>query len=147
MNKSSLHTPSLLIGSLSLAVVLLLTGAGRAVSQAIRVSIQNPIEVAPSPHPSDMVQILEGTPYIVPNGKILVITAVGSVSTVALTEAQLLIGGAIVVKVASQSGVGQMSSVIPVPVGLTASAGQVVTPEDLKSSLPHGRAWGYLVND
>lgn len=103
-------------------------------------------------HPSDYVQILEGTPYIVPAGKLLSFTALGgNVEPPSPEWAQLLVdgvpfAGAYMNVLSGASGNG--STMKRLPPGLTADAGSVVTIST--TGIPgvnDGSAWGHLVDE
>ena len=141
MSRETLHTPSLLVGALGVAVVLLLVSASHVAIQALRVTITQPVEIAPRPHPSDMIRVMGGTAYVVPVGKILVLTAVGS--TQAGVQTVILVDG---IDELNMNGQLSTSSVFEVPEGLTAQAGQVVTLVAATGSLGNARAWGYVID-
>lgn len=131
----SIHAPSLLIGILGAAVVLL------SMSQVS--SYDAPPRVEYGPHPRDMVQIKEGTPYVVPAGKQLVLTGLGTTST-GSTLVTLLVGGEPELRSYSWFGqVGAQVSVGAVPTGFTVQAGTTVQAADGQPGLD-ARAWGYL---
>lgn len=96
------------------------------------------------PHPRDMVQIREGTPYVVPSGRILVVTAIGTTDGVPCNQYRptLLVNGSEEL-VAFSFTLGE-NSVRGVASGLTLPAGFTV---DVSTNCnQHGRAWGYLAD-
>jgi hypothetical protein len=115
--------------------------------------------VSYGPSPRDMVQIRDGTPYVVPAGRLFVLTGLGtntnagyqggSFATLSLNGQQEVVGqassdggsyGAI--------GIGSIASVSPVPPGFTAPAGSTIAVSGSGGgSAGVGRAWGYLAND
>ena len=74
MNTPLLHRPSFLGGALFSGLLLLGLGASSVAPQIMSVLVRNEVEVKGIPHASEMLRIVEGTPYMVPVGKILVIT-------------------------------------------------------------------------
>jgi len=149
----------------SLALGLVIAGvAFLAMGQA---TVPMPLRVEYVPHPRDMVQIWEGTPYTVPAGKLFVLTGIGSTGNhpgyctqgVPSSPMQIPVwlsvnaGGngspgcaqvSFVGNVAGQPG----ASMWPVPAGFTAIAGSVleVWANAQSGTIDQGaRAWGYLV--
>lgn len=105
--------------------------------------VPNQISFQGQVHPRDFVEITQATPYTVPDGKILAITALGrSVGVPSVDSSTLTINGV-------QKGIVYMSlnlphvpSVLPWTQGLAAQAGDLVeTPGT------GGAAYGYLVNE
>jgi hypothetical protein len=98
-----------------------------------------------------MVQIQEGVPYVVPAGKMLVITGIGA-SNFACTSCAstpvLRVNGVPTCATAIGPGTGAdsagASSVSPVPIGLAIPAGAIVDVDDASPFSVTGRAWGYL---
>ena len=133
MQARNFHVPSLVIGVLAATVVLMSMGQSSPVL--------GPPRIEYGPHPRDMVQIKEGTPYTVPVGRIFVLTGLGSTLTASgltffkVNGEDLLIGG-------WSGGVGgQTATVAPIPMGCTVAGGSVIS---LVSGAGQGRAWGYL---
>ena len=107
-------------------------------------TVSTPARVQYLPHPRDMVQIREGAPFIVPTGKLLVLTAVGSGS--GSRHGALLINGCEYIPVNSEPCADRTSaSMIPIPTGFAVSEGNDVDVYS-GSDVPDGRAWGYLVD-
>lgn len=171
----TLHPVSLAVGAAALGGVLWLvsavqapasTGAAtsRAVSQ-VPLTISNPIEVKGVPVPGNMVTIKEGTPYVVPTGRVLVLTALGAVSSTLVcssgcsnaTEVALLLDGQVEVTTPNATGLvasngslaamaafsfGEGTSMHALPVGCAAKGGVTVTVAAGGGNI--ARAWGYL---
>lgn len=97
------------------------------------------VNVQYMPDPRDMVQISEGVPYVVPAGKLFVLTGLGSSSYSYSPSAVLKVDGHYEVSATSPTG---DSSVRPVPAGFAVSAGKTI--ELLVNGQGDGRAWGYL---
>src|SRR5689334_21621039 len=101
------------------------------------------------PHPRDMVKIREGTPYVVPAGKLFVLTALGSTYPVSGGErVRLFVNGqdeALTRLSNSYNGSSPSSSdIVPVPPGFTVGAGSVITLLEGGPTATDARAWGYL---
>ena len=99
-------------------------------------------------HPRDWVQILEATPYTVPAGRILVITALGSVSagpSDPVLYASFDNGATWQQRVAAspQNAVGGGTSMKPVPICLGFPEGVRV---QVLNGGGYGSYWGYLVD-
>ncbi len=141
-----LHLPSVLV---SIAVV----GALALLTSQSQPATLNPaaLRVEYMPHPRDMVQFKEDTPYTVPPGRILVITAIGDRNRIdgAVGSIKLRIDG-------DQKFVWRASdppytqgaavSMTAVPTGLTAAAGSVVSVVDGGVEADDCWAWGYLAS-
>lgn len=97
------------------------------------------------PHPRDMVQIKEGTPYVVPVGKILVLTGVGTADMGTAYSVEIWLNGTKALGAVPGPG-GNQLTVLPVPSGLTAGAGTQVEVESLSPGgvVFFGVVWGYL---
>jgi len=67
-----LHFPSIAIGVAALSVILI------SMSQANPPASQARVEYGP--HPRDMVQVKEGSPLVVPTGRVFVLTALGNLT-------------------------------------------------------------------
>lgn len=145
----TLHPVSLLVGAAALGGVLSLvsavqapasTGAAtaRAVSQ-VPLTITNAIEVKGVPVPENMVQIKEGTPYVVPAGRMFVVTALGS-SYGAAQQGWLNVNGQTELLV-NLNGNIPSGNIIAVPTGLSIPGGATIS---VHGTGQLGRAWGYL---
>ena len=137
MRTIQLHSLSLLVGAL-VAVCVAVTMAPTPPMPSTQ-TISNGLVPAHS-----MVQIKEGTPYVVPASKVLVITGVGSTFIGGNYGCTLSVNGVQeIMTVAPQNlGSGELRSVVSVPIGFAIPAGSVVTVYD--SYLGQGRVWGYL---
>ncbi len=144
MKNFSLHTPSALAGAVILGLVLLAMGIAQSSSFDARVSMKGPVQVIGQPAARDIVTIVEGVPYTVPAGRMIVITAYGT--STGINEAfNVLVDGsqAMWADVGTQ---GEKSSYrsIPSP-GLVAGSGSVVDVVCIGACTnTDGRLWGYL---
>lgn len=77
MKTSSIHPFSALAGAGLLVLVLTATGAMQVPGSVRRIPpcTPGPVRVVGIPDPRTMLIIREGTPFVVPPGKILVVTA------------------------------------------------------------------------
>ncbi len=124
---SRIHVFSACFG-LALAGLCFLTMAPTAPSAA-------PLRMEFVPHPRDMVQIKEGTPYVVPVERIFVVTGLGA----GLGQgATLLVNGTAELQTYATSGI----SILPAPLGLKFPAGSIVTVTTSNGS-PVGRVLGF----
>src|SRR5689334_15980501 len=115
MNRSlSLHPASLLIG-LAFGVLVLLSMSQAPPLNARALTVQY------GPDPRDMVQLHEDTPYVVPTGKLFVLTGLGV--KFGGVYSVLQVNGQSEVTAGSQSS----SSVCAVPPGFTVPAGSTIT--------------------
>src|SRR5688572_20767542 len=89
--------------------------------------------------PHSAVVIREGTPYVVPAGKLLVFTGLGT--TLGGIVGLYIDGG---LETSASYGSAGNPSVVAIPPGLTAGAASVVTVGFSSSST--GRAWGFLID-
>jgi hypothetical protein len=149
MNSRKFHATSALAGVAGAALVAGLLGFQQVGNPApVRVPsgpslfLGSPVVVEGIPTPDQMVAFQQT--FTVPPGKRLVITGLGSVGNVDGT-ANLFFDGAVVL--ASKPGgtsSGDGCSVRPVPPGLTAKEGVVVTVSNV--GVAFGRVHGYLVD-
>lgn len=128
----SLDARSIALGAAVCAgLMLVMAQSAPGFNQAVRVQY--------GPHPRDMVQIKEGIPFVVPAGRILVVTGLGDV---------VGSGGAKWLIVNGQNELSMTPvfaqtppSVAAVPTGLTFSAGSVC---EVLGGAGTARAYGYL---
>ena len=93
------------------------------------------------PDPREVFVIEEGSPYVVPKGHVLVITALGAGNGLtAPGTARLFVDG-----INRLEGRGQSASFVAIPPHFVIPAGSVVAP-DMVSSPAIARAWGYLID-
>ncbi len=130
MRPFTLHPVSLLAGVVLAGVLFVSMSQKPVLLNARTVNVQY------MPDPRDMVQISEGTPYQVPEGKLFVPSALGSIG-INVTEAHLFVNGNEVLTASGFAGLRTVS----VPSGFTAAPGSSVT---VTGSFNNGRAWGYL---
>ena len=126
---------SVLVGALLAAVVFL---------SMAQTTVGTPLRVEYIPHPRDMVQVQEGTPYVVPTGKLFVLTSLG-VTTQGPT-CYLHVNGQTEVVVYVGAPYAGGSNMVAVPSGFTVQPGATVDVITAGSSTGYARAWGYLVN-
>lgn len=129
-----LHIPSVLLTA-GVAGLVLLTS-----SQALTPVGGYRIEYLP--HPRDMVQIKEDVPFVVPAGKLFVLTALGGANVNAST-AQLFVDGQEEVSARMGGGTGYDPRMVPLASGFTVPAGATITVIGFAHV---GRAWGYLAS-
>lgn len=58
--------------------LLLLMGAAQAIQPIKLFTINGPVEVTGIPRPDQLMRVVEGTPFVVPTGKLFVVTGLGS---------------------------------------------------------------------
>jgi hypothetical protein len=92
---------------------------------------------------ADWVIIEEGVPFSVPQGRVLAITAVGSLATYA--RSTVSVDGLIQASINAAVGFTSLPGPTDIPMGLTAPAGSLVQANDLAPG-NDARAWGYLVD-
>jgi len=130
-----IHFPSVTVGVVAAALILI------TMSQALPGSA-NPPRIEYGPHPRDMVQITDGTPFTVPAGQIFVLTAMGTTFGQGNCIVQIN-GQTSEVLAQSLSGASAPISMYPVPPGFTVQGGSTVNI--LSQNAPgSARAWGYL---
>ena len=99
--------------------------------------------VSYGPSPRDMVQIAYGAPYVVPVGRVLVLTGLGD--AYGFGNSSLMVNGNIVATVTTGCSNGGGSSINALPVGLTAPAGSTVELGGAGTNTS-ARAWGFLAD-
>ena len=117
-------------------------------------NIRELVRVEYGPHPRDMVQIKEGAPFVVPAGRVFILTALGArggVNGEAALRAdgkdEIFAANMTYASTGSMAGVGNATSMKLVPPGFTACAG--TTLEAMYGSslfTDDARAWGYLAD-
>jgi hypothetical protein len=144
MNRSvSLHPLSLVLGVLFGVIVLL------SMSQVSPLNTKS-VVVQYGPNAHDYVQVREGTPFVVPAGKLFVVTALGQSTLPSCGTSPLRtflkINGT--PEATTWSGIcgggGDLSSVIHVASGLTATAGSTIEVDSDAGGTGLARAWGYI---
>lgn len=139
MKQLKIHFFSVLIGVAAFATMLVLS------SQS---SIQPTFPSARfqyGPHPRDFVRLVEGTPYTVPAGKLMVITALGGSQQAGSVPVTLQVNGVDVQGVFADCYYITPASMRTLPRFVTATAGDVVTLVGAAAG-PDARAWGYLLD-
>lgn len=149
MRTIELHPVSLLVG---LAVAGL---AFLAMSQApvAPVPARTPLFAA---HPRDFVQIEEGTPFVVPAGKLFVPTAFGTQPPTFVSQTYELLSLSVdgVTQFSSWKAllgssfdpVGNGSSMRGLPNGFAVQPGALVEVRDANATVRDSRVWGYLAD-
>lgn len=102
--------------------------------------------------PRDMVQVHEGTPFVVPDGALFVLTALGSVRDQHNCHVYFKVDNSPEVGASGRLYVNVSSTTMQaIPSGLTVGAGRTITVEGIsctgmgESRSVNARAWGYLV--
>jgi hypothetical protein len=97
-------------------------------------------------HPRDWVQIEEAVPYVVPPGKVFALTGLGSAVNGLSTSVELRIdGGRVLDARATTASDNDVTTMRPIPRGLSARAGATVDVSD-NAGGAFARAWGYLAD-
>ena len=137
---------SALAGAGLLGLTLVAAGATQGHGPA-RVRIVHPVDVVGIPDPRDIIVIDEGTPYVVPVGKLFVVTAFGRTRFGNTASRLLLVDGVVVLEVDIRGNIfstGTASmSMSPVPPHLVVSGGSTLSINPVSGG---GRAWGYLID-
>jgi len=143
MKPVSIHPLSALAGAGLLGLILMASGAAQTPVplQQIATGQTGLIRVAGIPDPRQMLVIREGTPFVVPAGKLLVITGLGGTGSGVV--AGLRVDGVNQFAASGNLESGNALSIRAVPPGFTVEAGLTV---EVSSGTPFGRAWGYLVD-
>ena len=158
MKPLELHPISALAGAAALGLTLIAAGAVQVHpdkrvqvgpvaplgSSTLSLRIVNPIEVVGIPDPRDMIVIDEAIPYVVPTGKLFVLTGLGSTKTGTAAGARLFVDGAQVLQ--NPGSTNATTSMFPVPPGFTVPAGSTITLLHTSGTPLVARAWGYLVD-
>ena len=124
---------SALAGAAALGLVLIAVGATQG-HEPLRVRVVHPVDVVGIPDPRDIIVIEAGFPYLVPAGKLFVLTAFGS-SGGRPSSVTLGVDGTTVFGL--YNGSGPYFSMHRIPPHYTVAPGSTVTTG--------GRAWGYLI--
>jgi hypothetical protein len=141
------HVLSALLGSaLATAAFVLLS-----MSQVLPAGQHVIVNYGPSPR--DMLQIRQGTPYVVPAGRVFVLTGFGTIYDcdgllrLAVNGQEELSAGIYNLDHSNGTSVAEVSSVGHVPLGFTVAAGSTITINGgCGGALDRGRAWGYLAD-
>jgi len=127
--------------------------AGSALTLAV-VGLMSMTQVLPAgqhvivsygPEPRDMVQIGDGAPFVVPPGKIFVLTALGANQSNASWPALLFVNG--VQELAAPATLTNVTATVQsIAPGFTVHAGSTVTVAMSGVNPGIVRAWGYLAD-
>jgi hypothetical protein len=135
------HILSALLGSaFAVGIIVLLS-----MSQVLPAGQHVIVSYGPSPR--DMVQFA-GTGYVVPPGKLFVLTGLGMQYSGSVGSLTLRINGQQAVSFSLDTTDGNGTSVKTVPPGLAAPAGSSLDITDVTGSTVYAtaRAWGYLAD-
>ncbi len=102
-----------------------------------------PPRIEYGPHPRDMVQVAQGVPYVVPAGKLFVLTGLGGAENGGYCT--LSVDGIIQASVCNSCTTAPGSQISAVPPGFTVVAGATITVFT-NSGGASARAWGYLAS-
>ncbi len=140
---------SALVGAASLGVALLTLSAfqvpvgsspTRQLVSTLDLTIDGPVQVAGVPAPSQMMRIDEGSVFIVPTGKVFVLTALGTKANNG-GSTSFLVDGVELLRASASAPVE--TTMYPVPPGLKVDADASIT---LTNGIGLGAAWGYLAD-
>jgi hypothetical protein len=134
-----LHPLSLLVGVGFALLGVVAMGQMPAAKRPAAAHDSGLLQVA---HPRDWVVVEEGVPYTVPQGKILVVTAIGAAHNSG-GIGRVLVNGTIQCETANDVQFGNGASVKQLPLGFSVTSGSTV---DTMCTTGLGRAWGYLVD-
>ena len=147
MAKAQVSLRSALVGSLALGTLALLVSSWAITSPAPDL---RSFQVQLAPHPRDHVRIIEGSPYVVPAGKILTLKAVSATGEQP-SDVTLEIDGQSVAVLRTFGvvfGGGGGPGVAEIPFGLSARAGETVTMTSIFGPNPdQAVAFGFLSED
>jgi len=142
MATNQLHPTSALVGA-SLALASTTLAALTALGSGYRVAVVNPVAVQGIPSGTDYIRIVEASPYTVPAGKRLVLTAFGATHD-APSLLDLLVDGVIEARGAGPAAGGFITDL---PEGFAVDTGSTVSLDQLGGTAAGvGRAWGYIVD-
>jgi len=120
MTLPKVHPLSIVLG-LALALAL---SALTSFGQGNRGAVDKSMRISLDPEPESIVQIVEGDPYTIPGGRILMIKSVGDANGIGIGGATVSVNGVPVVSARTDDG----SATLGFPV--TARPGDVVTVND-----------------
>lgn len=132
------HVPSALIGAASLGLVLLATGAQHVLKDPSPKTLKLPVQAEQTlrvkgiPAPDQMTRVVEGAPFVVPQGKVFVATGTAMNKEVQPGRAQVYFDGEPVYYRQwwnVVSGTGVLGTEAGIPPGLVAPADTVVSVE------------------
>lgn len=127
---------SALVGAGVLALSLLAASSSQEALGLVNVSRLDRIKVVGIPDPRGALVIREGTDYIVPPGKLFVLTAMG-LSQFSGGSPSFIVDGNDELRVDGSAGI------VSIPTGVTVASGSTIS---VNNGVGRGRAWGYLVD-
>ena len=140
----SIHPLSLALGLVFGGICLLSMGQATFTPTPLGSTVR----VEYMPHPRDMVTIRGATPYVVPPGKVFVLTGLGTTTPTAY-GASLNVNGVQEIQAPTASPGWNNMTIREVPPGFTVAAGSTIEvcepngqPSACLETTP--RAWGYL---
>lgn len=136
---------SILVGAQQAAVVESEPTEDRPFAE-LPLTISGPVEVAGVPTPQQMMRIVEGQPFVVPNGKIFVATGIGADQILFSGKFDLRIHSTIVAEAELPRGSVPSASILPVPPGIAAHAADTVDVVEPNATGVVGIALGYLAD-
>jgi hypothetical protein len=139
----TIHKPSLVLGASFVVACLVAVGAvqSTAAPSPAHAAVSYPtVQVAGIPTPGQMVVIREGTPFVVPEGRRFVLTALGS--TQQTYGGRLYVNNVLEVNSILGGGTYPTASLFPTPVGFSVASGSTIRVEG--AFVLTGRAWGYV---
>jgi hypothetical protein len=137
----TIHPFSALAGMALLAIVLV-TASAMPLQGSSSTRDVSAIENVNEPHPRDAVRVVEGSPYTVSTGRLLVVTGMGTLHAQS-SNIYVEFDGSTVLTTEAHEYDGSVASV---PFGLVAAGGQVVSVTDGSHSGNYGVLLGYLVD-
>ena len=142
---------SALVGAASLGVALLTVSAFQVsvakkptqqLLAGLGITIDGPVQIEGVPTPSQMMRIVEGSPFTVPPGKVFVVTGTAfSSGAFGPSDVNVLFDGVSVLNVDGNTG-SPTGGASAIPPGVVASEGTVVSV----SSVGTGVLLGYLAD-
>ena len=138
----TIHPFSALAGMALLGLVFVTAGAMPLQGSSSTRDV-SAIENVNDPHPRDSVRVMQGSPYTVPGGKILLVTCVMLPQGGGTFEVRVSINGVSLFQnhVAADAG-----GLITFPFGFTAGAGDIVEVDNVSSIGSGSVLLGYLVD-
>ena len=148
---------SLLVGAASLGVVLLTVSAFQvpvgsspttSLWSTVGLTIDGPVQIEGIPTPQQMMRVQEGAAFDVPEGKLFVVTGLGSYSAENDLRVAVRFGSQTVLAatISQASGAGGGPAVVSVPPGMVAGPEENVQATTLQGSGSFAVVLGYLAD-